>query len=165
MRLKKNYSKFMAWWASVLLIGTGVFWADYFGIVEKIWATDVTMITSIITAIFVGTNLFLGYLALKVSDPLFVITNRSRILNRLDSAWFTSEQLMALGMLGTVIGLIHMLAANFVGAGGDANMQVLLGDMWKAMGLALYTNAVGLIASIVLKVQVFIVGYGIDETT
>ena len=54
-----------------------------------------------------------------------------------------------------------MLAMNFVGtnvSNTDA-LQGILGHMWESMGLALYTNAVGLIASIALKLQVhFIVG-------
>lgn len=158
-----GYSKFLAWWVSILLLATGVFWAGYFGFIYEIWVSDITYITSIIAAVFILINAFLGWISFKVRDPDYVDSNRELVKNRLETVWFTSEQIMALGMLGTVIGLIHMLAANFIGANGDANMQMLLGDMWKAMGLALYTNAVGLICSIALKVQVYIVGYGLDE--
>ena len=76
--------------------------------------------------------------------------------------WFLSEIMMALGMFGTVIGLILMLSTSFVGT--DASqMQGQLGEMWKHMGLALYTNAVGIVASIVLKLQVYYTGYELDE--
>lgn len=159
----KSYSKFILWWVSVLLILTGVFWANYFGFVEKVWESDVTYITSIITFVFIAANIPLGWVAYKSANTTYSIINKEKINRILETCWFTSEQLMALGMLGTVIGLIHMLAANFIGV-GDAGMQGMLGDMWKAMGLALYTNAVGLICSIVLKVQVYFVGQGIDET-
>jgi len=158
----KSYSKFIAWWVSVLLILTGIFWANYFGFVYKIWESDVTMITSLISIVFVLTNIPLGWLSYNLSNSSYKQNpNTAKIL---DMCWFVSEQLMALGMLGTVIGLIHMLAANFIGINNDAGMQTLLSDMWKSMGLALYTNAVGLIFSIVLKVQVYFIGQGLDET-
>jgi hypothetical protein len=55
-----------------------------------------------------------------------------------------------------------MLSTSFVGT--DASqMQGQLGEMWKHMGLALYTNAVGIVASIVLKLQVYYTGYELDE--
>jgi hypothetical protein len=161
-----KYKKFFFWWISILLIATGLFWAQHFGLIIKIWNDDHIKITSIISLIFLISNILLGYTAYKIADPEYVSQNKEKVLKKLNGFWFVSEQLMALGMLGTVIGLIYMLASNFVGQDlQNANyMQELLGSMWKSMGLALYANAVGLITSIILKVQVFIIGYDIDET-
>lgn len=154
------HAKFIAWWVSVLLMATGVFWASYFGLIQAMWIADETYITSLIAAIFVVTNVYLGIAAYWAGYP--IVTYEDWFRNRLQTTWFISEQLMALGMLGTVIGLIMMLANNFVA--GDAGMQNMLAGMWKSMGLALYTNAVGLVCSIVLKIQVYVVGYGVDES-
>lgn len=154
------HTKFIAWWVSILLLATGVFWAGYFGLIQAMWEADETYITSIIAVAFVVTNIYLGIAAYWAGYP--AVTYEGWFRNRLQTTWFVSEQLMALGMLGTVIGLIMMLANNFVGGAGD--MQNMLGGMWKSMGLALYTNAVGLVCSIVLKVQVYVVGYGVDES-
>lgn len=156
----RAHTKFIAWWVSVLLMATGIFWAGYFGLIQAMWHADETYITSIIAAAFVVMNMYLGIAAYWADYPAVTYENWFR--NRLQTTWFVSEQLMALGMLGTVIGLILMLANNFVG--GAADMQGMLGGMWKSMGLALYTNAVGLVCSIVLKVQVYVVGYGVDES-
>lgn len=155
------HAKFIAWWVSVLLVATAVFWAGYFGLVEKIWLSDETYITSLIAVVFVLSNIYLGIAAFWADDPF--VASEDWFQGRMQTLWFISEQLMALGMLGTVIGLIMMLANNFVGNAGDAAMQSMLAAMWKSMGLALYTNAVGLICSIMLKVQVYIVGYGTNE--
>ena len=152
--------KFYTWWVSVLLIATGAFWAHYFGVIQTIVSTDVTYITSIIAAVFVICNLSLGYYSYKLSDPWY---SRERLSKLLDMNWFMSEQMMALGMLGTVIGLIHMLATNFVT--DTSAMQGMLSEMWKAMGLALYTNAVGIVASIILKLQVYFLSYGENDET
>jgi hypothetical protein len=154
-----NYKRFIFWWVSVLLVATSIFWANYFGLVNTIWASDSTKITSIILVLFTITNLALGWLAWKASDPIFMSTKRYILEKITDYSWFMSEMLMALGMFGTVVGLIHMLEVNAVSDIKDSSaIQGMLGGMWKAMGLALYTNAVGLLFSIILKFQVYFVG-------
>lgn len=158
------YKRFIFWWVSVLLVATSVFWANYFGVVQTVWESDTTRLTSVIASLFLVTNLALGWLAWKASDPFFVCENHHVLKKITDYAWFMSEMLMALGMFGTVIGLIHMLEMNTVNDIKDNNaIQGMLGGMWKAMGLALYANAVGLISSIVLKFQVYFIGVD-DET-
>ena len=157
-----KHTKLMAWWVSVLLIGTGIFWAYFFGFIDRVWEADETMITSLIAVIFAACNVQLGIVAYQIGKAQHLYDEN--VKKKLETLWFMSEQIMALGMLGTVIGLILMLSTTSVGAVTDANMQGMLGNMWKAMGLALYTNAVGLVCSIVLKIQVYFVGYGLDET-
>lgn len=149
-----------------MMLATGVFWAYYFGVVSQIWHDDKTKLTSLIALIFLSANIVLGHTAYKIADSNYVKTYKEKILKRLNGFWFISEQLMALGMLGTVIGLVLMLSSNFVGNDlqNSNAMQALLGNMWKSMGLALYANAVGLVASIALKMQVFVIGYDLDET-
>lgn len=140
-----------------MLIATSFYWTFQAGIVEKIWMTDVTMLTSVISLIFVAANVLLGYIAYNNDS----YPPKPRVARATDTVWFISEILMALGMLGTVIGLIAMLGANVVGSSAQdmSGIQSLLGNMWLHMGLALYTNAVGIICSIILKVQVhFIAG-------
>lgn len=157
-----RYKKFMAWWVSVLLIATGIFWAYFFGLVHTVWTADETYITSLIALIFVACNVKLGTIAYQIGDPDYWDTETFK--KRLETLWFMSEQLMALGMMGTVIGLIMMLSTTSVGSIDAGSMQSVLSGMWKSMGLALYTNAVGLACSILLKLQVYYVGYGSDET-
>lgn len=155
--------KFYFWWLSVLLIATFVFWASYMGFVAKIWYTDITMLSSIIAVIFVFSNVKLGYISYGIDNG----APRKKLIKETDTVWFLSEMLMAIGMLGTVIGLIHMLAVNMIGNNiQDSNaIQQLLGHMWESMGLALYTNAVGLVTSIVLKLQVHFVAGDLEDAS
>ena len=141
------YRKFIVWWVSVLLIGTSVFWANYFGIVQTIWINDETKLALITSIVFVIANLILGWTTWRS-----VHNEYDPLSKRLTGyCWYVAEMLMALGMLGTVIGLIHMLEINAKSAGQID--PAMVAGMWKAMGLALYTNAVGLIGSIVLSFQ------------
>lgn len=157
--------KFYQWWVSVLLIATIIFWFYYLGIVSKIYKIDETMLTSVIMIIFVVFNAVLGWIAYRLDDPTY--TNRAKLIKAADNCWFMSEQMLALGMLGTVIGLINMLNTGLVSSEiqNIENLQGMIMGMWKHMGLALYTNAVGLATSIVFKKQIqFIVGDVEHET-
>lgn len=158
-----KYKNFIFWWVSILLVATGVFWANHFGLVEEIWRNDVTLITSAIAFVFILFNIALGWITFKSSNPSFLLANKKSVNKFYDMGWFLSEIMMALGMFGTVIGLILMLSTSFVGS-DSSQMQGQLSEMWKHMGLALYTNAVGIVASIVLKLQVYYTGYDFDET-
>lgn len=160
-----KYSKFVVWWISILLILTATFWSYYFGLINTILNNDPYKITTIIAAIFVLANIVLGYVSFKQSNEDYYFQNKEKVNKVYDMCWFVSEQLMAIGMFGTVIGLVHMLSTNLVGQNMNSEtVQTAVGGMWSAMGFALYANAVGLITSIVLKIQVYFIGYDADET-
>jgi hypothetical protein len=69
---------------------------------------------------------------------------------------FASDTLMKLGLLGTIIGFIIMLAPL---AGIDASDRSLLkssmGLMTDGMAIAMYTTLAGLVGSILLKIQYY----------
>jgi hypothetical protein len=76
---------------------------------------------------------------------------------RYETGWFSSEICITLGLIGTVSGFILML----VGAFADLNIadpdsvQQSLMNMSLGMSTALYTTLVGLLCSVILKVQFF----------
>lgn len=155
--------KFYMWWLSILLTATILFWAHYMGFITKIWETDITMLSSVIALGFVYANAKLAWISYHL-DTDYTRTLKEKLVKETNTVWFLSEIVMAVGMLGTVIGLIHMLAANFVGDTSNTNaLQGVLGSMWSSMGLALYVNAVGLVASIVLKLQVHFIAGDLDN--
>ena len=69
---------------------------------------------------------------------------------------FASDTLMKLGLLGTIIGFIIMLAPI---AGIDASdksvMKSSMGLMSDGMAVAMYTTLAGLVGSILLKIQYY----------
>ena len=67
---------------------------------------------------------------------------------------FTSDVLLRLGLLGTIVGFIFMLLPIAEMNGFDASMmQQLLTAMSGGMAVALYTTLAGLITSTLLKLQ------------
>lgn len=158
--MKKLNKKFYLWWVSVLLIATAVFWATYTGITTLVWETDVTMITSVISVVFVVMNMVLGYVA-HLSDSK---SNPALSAFLTDKIWFMSEFLMGLGILGTVLGLIHMVTG-MASLQDSSQIVSMLDGMRTALGYALSTNALGLAASMILKFQAsFILDGPSDET-
>jgi hypothetical protein len=69
-----------------------------------------------------------------------------------------SETLMKLGLLGTIIGFILMLGP-VAGLDGDdpAAMRTAMGVMSDGMAVAMYTTLAGLIGSILLRAQYYMV--------
>jgi flagellar motor component MotA len=146
---------FYIWWITNLLVATGIFWAWNKGIVTEIWHDDVTMITSGIALMYVVTTLLIGYIAYTKD-----FTNKI-----VDACWFLSEQMLALGMLGTVIGFIYLLTSGITTASvtDPASLASLLANMSVGLGIALYTNATGIVSSLVTKLLLYAVTYEHEE--
>lgn len=154
----KRVKALYIWWATVIAVASGFFWAHYAGIVEKIYYDDVTMITSILAAMFITTLGVIGFIA---------YTNKKRNNTKLiDATWFASEQMLALGMLGTVIGFIYLLSSGITSASvTDAtSLAKLLAHMSVGLGIALYTNAVGILSSLITKTLLYVVIYDEDQS-
>lgn len=78
--------------------------------------------------------------------------------------WFVSDVLLSLGLLGTVIGFIAMLAPIGQLDGGDeAALKTALTAMSGGMAIALYTTLVGLIGALWLKLQGYLLDHGADQ--
>jgi hypothetical protein len=142
---------FYIWWITNLLVASGVFWAWHNGIVAKIWYDDVTMITSVLSLLYVVTTALIGYVA-------YTKDFASKIV---DACWFLSEQMLAIGMLGTVVGFIYLLSSGITSASvtDPTSLATLLANMSVGLGIALYTNAVGILASLVTKGLLYAVTY------
>lgn len=147
----KFVKPFYIWWITNLIVASGVFWAYRQGIVEKIWYDDVTMITTVLAFLYVLTTALIGYVA-------YTKDFTSKLV---DACWFLSEQMLAIGMLGTVVGFIYLLSSGITSASvtDPTSLATLLANMSVGLGIALYTNAVGILASLVTKGLLYAVTY------
>jgi flagellar motor component MotA len=82
----------------------------------------------------------------------------------IDVGWFIAESCLALGMVGTVTGFLYMLGTAFenIDIEEARTLQNALSSMAKGMSTALYTTLTGLIASLIIKVQ--LVNYEVGES-
>jgi biopolymer transport protein ExbB/TolQ len=87
-----------------------------------------------------------------------------RLAGAHEMGWFICGALIKLGLLGTVIGFIVMLATvNSTQSFDVAAIQQLLVGMSQGMRVALYTTLVGLTTSMVLSLQYLLLDRAADR--
>lgn len=139
---------FLRWWLLFCTSIAALFTAYTFGFVDALIAKDVTRLSFAILAVFFCSSAYVGWLT-------FAKTKGHDVQVGTDVGWFITELLLALGMIGTVIGFILMLGGSFesLNVSDSTSVKEALTDMAIGMSTALYTTLVGMICSQTLKVQ------------
>lgn len=133
----------MIWWllTVIQMIGLGV--AINFGAIEYLLSADITRLSFVIFVIWILTTLNIGWNSFKKNYDH-------------DLAWFNAEICMSIGMVGTIIGFILMLSGSLgdIDPSDVETMKRVIADMAAGMSTALVTTLTGLVANILLKIQV-----------
>jgi len=140
---------FWKWWTGIVLLGlVGGFVQYQYSLFGFIYDKDPTRITLIIGLIFMLTTIKIG---MESWRQQFTYDNTSRT----DLLWFSSDVVMSIGMVGTLIGFLLVLTTTFtdIDTASPSAMKAVIGTLASGMGIALMTTLVGLIASIILKFQ------------
>ena len=165
MNIVKN--PFLTWLFITGLTATGFFWAVYYGLIGMIVISDFTQITWAIMAIFALANVYLGWIAYRLQSDLddmgFVeaVSVQKSLYQEFDIFWFLSAKLPQLGFIGTVIGLAHLLQTSTMGitAADSSLVATLMHSIGSTSGTALYPTLMGLIASLLIQLHLFILTY------
>ena len=148
--------KLLKWWLifCLTLLGFGTLY--HFNMHSQLYYADVTKLSFLIIIIFIFTSVWIGR---KTYD----LESTSVIDDKIDVGWFIAESCLALGMVGTVTGFLYMLGTAFenIDITDATTLQDALASMAKGMSTALYTTLTGLIASLIIKVQ--LVNYEVGE--
>lgn len=141
------------------------------GIFEEVNRLDITKISFGILGLFYAMSFYCGTLTWRfdnvIENPGLSCQERSRLLIRLENkaehGWFILEICEKLGLLGTVFGILILLAGGFVIQSGDQQaLKVIMERLSIGMSTALITTAVGIIATIILSVQYHVLSNSID---
>jgi hypothetical protein len=150
-------SKLLKWWLifCLTLIGFGV--AYHFNMSDLLYHADITKLSFVIIFIFMFTSIWIG-------KKTYVLERDFVEHKEIDVGWFIAESCLALGMVGTVTGFLYMLGTAFenIDIEDARTLQNALSSMAKGMSTALYTTLTGLIASLIIKVQ--LVNYEVGES-
>ena len=135
-------SLLLRWWflfCTQIALGTVAYHFNFF---HHLYREDTTRIGFFILGILVLTTLWLGK----------KIYSRSKDFS---TGWFIAESCVVLGLVGTVTGFILMLGTAFteLDVTNITSVQGALVKMSLGMSTALYTTLVGLISSLVIKIQ------------
>jgi len=141
-------SMFLRWWLLFCTSCAALFTAYSFGFIDALIAKDITRLSFVILGVFFSGSMFVGWLTYKRSRGKSVEAGTN-------IGWFITELLLALGMIGTVIGFILMLGGSFesLNIADTGSVKTALTDMAIGMSTALYTTLVGMVCSQILKVQ------------
>ena len=126
--------------------------AYHFGFFHHLYREDTTRIGFFILGILILTSLWVGK---KVHSLKFKWEGPEDAIDKLSSGWFIAESCLVLGLIGTVTGFILMLGTAFteLDVTNITSVQNALIKMSLGMSTALYTTLVGLISSLVIKIQ------------
>ncbi len=92
----------------------------------------------------------------RIDQTLLLRTLADRLRGSNGFGTFVSDTLMKLGLLGTIIGFIIMLAPiATLDAADTAAMKTSMGLMSDGMAVAMYTTLAGLIGSILVRIQYY----------
>ena len=140
--MEKANSILLRWWFLFCTqISLGVV-AYHFNFFHHLYREDTTRIGFFILGILILTTLWLGKKIYSHSKDY-------------SAGWFIAESCLVLGLIGTVTGFILMLGTAFteLDVTNITSVQNALVKMSLGMSTALYTTLVGLISSLVIKIQ------------
>lgn len=136
------------WWGVINLVvwtlGLTQYHLDIFGFVMANDATYISLAIALITA------------AVSIGIGWGIITKKLDSENNL--YWFASDAVLSLGMVGTLLGFLMVLGSAFsdIDTSSIDSMTDAIALLASGMSTALLTSLVGLISSLVLKVQLVI---------
>ena len=147
---------FLLWWVQTVSICFASFFIYTFAWFEALYDSDQTKISFLIITVFIIASVTVGYLSYM----------KSKNFNKLSNyVWFSSETMVTLGLIGTVAGFLLMLSSAFdnLDVKNVENVQEVITDMSLGMSTALCTTLVGLVCSVLTKIQMVILENNQDE--
>lgn len=139
---------FLKWWLLNIVVFICFVICAKVGVIAEIYNKDASFLCFVIMGIYIFCSGYNGFIADDLDKNKI-----NKMENRIEYGWFFSEFCLSLGMIGTVVGFIMMLA-DFADADVN-NLQKLIGSMSYGMSTALYTTLCGLIFGNLLKLQCF----------
>lgn len=156
----KNFTRWFITFAATL---TGFYFAQTKNIFNVFFENDISYICLIVTVLFFVFSVFVGVLAYKVDKLIDFCgwgTKLIEINRQLDIAKYFSEAFLLFGLLGTLIGL----SFSMYGALSEINdVKSIINQLKVGCSTAFYTTIVGMVASFLLSLQIFVLEYDIKN--
>ena len=126
--------------------------AYHFNFFHHLYREDITRIGFFILGILILTTFWIGK---KVFSLERNWDGPEQAIQSFSPGWFIAESCLVLGLIGTVTGFILMLGTAFteLDVTNITSVQNALIKMSLGMSTALYTTLVGLISSLIIKIQ------------
>jgi len=161
--MKIPYKPFLRWWLIAAIGVATVVVSAVSGLLEQAYRADATGLINpaigLITIIMTGWCGLLTWRFSRLANNVQAInpSRLQRIIRDTYNGGFWAVKCTGLGLIGTVAGFIIMFTGEFTQLNLD-NPETTVGvlnSIAAGMGTALFTTAVGLLASIFIELQYF----------
>lgn len=147
-----NHVPFLRWLLIAVPLTVAAIFAYFAGFYGDVYDADKSWISFSVMGMFAIQSAYVGY------------QTKNHTLKGTQFGWFISDACLTLGMIGTIVGFLMMLHGGFTITSGDAEgIQNLLARFSIGLGTALYTTLVGLVCSMLLKLQLFNLGHALGQ--
>lgn len=125
------------------------------GLFAALWVADLSGISFVILGIYGILTVFIGVLTYRLTTNEEDSDTFKQNIMYLNGCWYGSELLMALGMIGTLVGFTLMLGPALEGLDPTnlVGSKEAIFKMAAGMSTAVLTTLVGLITSQLVKIQ------------
>jgi hypothetical protein len=144
---------FLRWWLILWLSIAAALAAGAFGFYPYLWRSDATFLSWASLAVYAVMTAFIGQLTHRARRGFL-----QKVTQHLPLCWFTANTLLSIGMVGTLVGFL-LLLQSLAGVGPSPDMQKVLGHMTVGFSTAGLTTIVGLVCSMLLKLQLINLQY------
>lgn len=150
----------MKWYLNICATLAGLVVAHHFGLLQLVWESDQTKMTSVIALVWLISTFITGWEISKESK--FQKKNDSELfysdlipIRKVTLIKFFSETCAVLGMIGTILGFILMVNTSELGdATSTAALKQSIQTMLGGFGIAMFTTLVGAIAKLSIDSQI-----------
>ena len=152
-----SYTPFNRWIGFVLLNILAGYFLYQKEIFSLIISSDLTYISIGVIVIYILTSLSIGFKTfLRCHEDTYV---------SIKLEWFIRSELAALGLIGTIIGLMFVLGPTFAGINPQASDTITnaLSTISLGVGTALWTTITALTGAVLLGVQLMNLEHSQDD--
>jgi len=141
---------FLLWFVEALAVAGGGFFAWTRGVPQAVYASDMSMMTSVIAALFVVTAAWLGWQAWNVERVEAVGLFRAESVSSSDFGHLAEGLAVRLGLIGTGIGIVLTIKASLAST-----------NPLSALQTAFFSMICGVAASSIIAVMTYSLESGI----
>ncbi len=143
---------FTKWFIINAIVATTCFFAQQKGLFGIIFENDVSYMSSVIMALYVGFAGFAGMLCHQI-DKLQGKPNDA-FLRNLKITEFVADNFTTMGLLGTTIGMSIMM---FSTLDGNADVASIIKQLKVGCSTAFFTTICGILANVFLNIQLVLI--------
>ena len=151
-------TQILKWYTGIAIAGCGLEVAFVRGYLGDIYNSDVTKISVGIFLILIWQTYRVGRILFRAHYSVVPEDVIASSKEEIESGWFWSDNVLSLGMIGTVIGFMTMLSGFItLDIADPESVQSIIAQLGSGMATALTTTLVGLIVSVLIKIQFFMI--------